>query len=86
MGRLTSGNWSSREEKGVGETDRQREKKDQTEKERNRWEVGRALLKENVVNVRRRCSWWLQLRTHPVRTPRAGQYRCLNTNSTTPHD
>lgn len=51
------------------------------EKERERWEVGRALLKGNIVNECRRYSQWLQLTMQPVRTSKAGQYRCTSTNN-----
>lgn len=59
-GREGKGDWSlgtgTAEEKGERdrERDKERDRDRQTEKER--WELGRALLKGNVVNVHRRCS------------------------------
>lgn len=46
--------------------------------DRKRWEEVRALLKGNAVTVQQVV---LQLRVYPIRSPRAGQYRCLNTNN-----
>lgn len=43
--------------------------------------MGRALFKGNRMDRHRRCSQWLQLTAYPVRTPKADQYRCLNTNT-----
>lgn len=59
--------------------------RDRQEKEREgeREEVHKiCLLKgNNIANVHRGCSKWLQLRMRPATTPSVGQYRCLNINT-----
>lgn len=42
-------------------------------------------LIRNIANVHSECSSWLQLMTYSVRTLKAGQYRCLNTNTNKHH-
>ena len=49
-----------------GRRERKRDRETERETEKESWEVGRALLKGDLVNVCRRCSWLLQLRTQPV--------------------
>lgn len=48
--RPASGNRNSRRE------ERKRQRNKRAERKRKRWEVGRAFIKVNVVNVYRRCS------------------------------
>lgn len=48
--------------KEMREAERER-KKGERQTEREKWETGRALLKENSVNMHRKCSSWPQLRT-----------------------
>lgn len=68
--------WQKRRERAGG-----RERDWQRSRERGKGEIGRTLIKGNIVNVPRWCSQWLQQSVHPVRILIAAQYRCPNTNT-----